>query len=83
MSSRTMASSVYSEEKKPSALNSKEFGLALLEMANLEGILEKWRRALALRSDFTLPSFYCLLVKDLAWKKKGGDIDDLFYLMKY
>jgi hypothetical protein len=64
-------------------LNSREFALALQELANLEGILEKWRRALASRDDFTVPGLFQLLVKQLDWKKKGADCDDLFYLMKY
>ena len=55
---------------------SKEFAEALCDICNLEGILEKSRRDLALRSDFNIFDMYRMFILNKV-NKIGADCDDV------
>jgi hypothetical protein len=53
-----------------------EFAQAICDMCDVEGLLEKTRRELAIRSDFNICDTYKLLSR-LDAVKKGADVNDL------
>jgi hypothetical protein len=45
--------------------------------------VETMRESLAMRADFNIPDLFKLFIKDLGFKKKGIELSDLFFTLRY